>query len=293
MITVILQGGLGNQMFQFATAKALALRLDTELILDLSFFNLHKDKAWCRPYGLNVFNHTATIKKNGFNRNKYIIYLFPTLKKYKIGKRILSTLDVYCDDKFQSRKFLSLRNGTTLFGYFPNENFFSQYRNEILSEFSYKETLNNACQQIVDDISLCNAVSIHIRRSDYLNSQFSKIFTHCSVEWYDHSIQYIRNRVDSPVFYFFSDDMEWVKENFSSTENAHFVDINKDSDAYTDMRLMSFCKHNIIANSTFSWWGAWLNLNPDKIVIAPKNYYQDEKKNREKSNIMPESWVLL
>jgi hypothetical protein len=293
MISVILNGGLGNQMFQFATAKALALKLDTELVLDLSFFNQHRNKSWCRPYELHIFRHHALIKKEGFNLNKYLIHIVPTLKKNNIGRWILSTLKFYCDDDYQSKQFLSLGNGSTFFGVFPNENFFSHYRNEILSEFSFKEPFDSACQQVSNKITISNSVSVHIRRGDYLNSNNSSIFTHCSLTWYNDAIRNIKDRINSPEFYFFSDDMEWVKENFASIENANFIDFNKGPNAYNDMRLMSLCKHNIIANSTFSWWGAWMNTNPDKIVIAPKNYYQEEKKNSEKPNIMPESWILL
>jgi hypothetical protein len=293
MVSVILNGGLGNQMFQFATAKALALKLGTELELDLSFFNLHGNKPWCRSYELEIFKHHARVKKVTFSLNKYIIYIVPTLKKNNVGKWILSKLKFYFDDDYQSKRFLSLRNGTTFYGTFPNENFFIQYRNEILTEFLFKDPLDSVCQQVSNEILKSNSVSIHIRRGDYLNSKNSSIYYQCSLDWYNTAIQYLKERVDAPVFYFFSDDMDWVKENFKSTENSYFVDFNKGTTAYNDMRLMSLCKHNIIANSTFSWWGAWLNQYPGKIVIAPKNYYKKENKNKEKPNIMPESWILL
>jgi hypothetical protein len=293
MVSVILNGGLGNQMFQFATAKALALKLGTELELDLSFFDLHRNKSWCRPYELGIFKHHARVKKDVFNFKKYIIYIVPSLKKNNFGEWILSILKFYCDDDYLSKRFLTLSNGTTFYGTFPNEKFFNQYRNEILTEFSFKDPLDSVCLQVSNEILKNNSVSIHIRRGDYLNSKNSSLYFQCSIDWYNSAIKYIKERVDAPVFYFFSDDMDWVKENFKSTENSHFADFNKGTTAYNDMHLMSLCKHNIIANSTFSWWGAWLNQYPDKIVIAPKNYYKEEKKNKEKPNIMPESWILL
>ncbi len=286
MICVILNGGLGNQMFQFAAAKALALKLGTELVLDTSFIDQHSKKSWSRPYELDIFDHSATIRKKGINLNKILIFALPRLRKSNAGRKILSTLnyciDIECD-------ISQLKDGTTFFGYFTNENFFKEYKNKILSEFTFKYPMDDNCSRISKLIKNCEAVSVHIRRGDYLNDTNSTIFANCSLDWYYNAIQLIKEKVVSPVFFFFSDDMDWVKENFSSHKDSYFVDINKGSSSYNDMRLMSLCKHNIIANSTFSWWGAWLNLHEKKIVIAPKYYYRDQTK----QNIMPEDWVLL
>lgn len=287
MVSIILSGGLGNQMFQFAAAKALALRLDTGLMLDLSFIDQHRKKSWSRPYELDIFSHSANIKKRKANLNRIFIYIIPSLNKKPIGRWILSLFKYYCEN--DNINFLSLTNGTTLFGYFTSEIFFKQYRDEILSEFTFKYPFNTYCQEKSNEIENCNSVSVHIRRGDYLNENNSNIYFHCSPEWYLEAIQLMSQKIGSSVFYFFSDDITWAQENFSFLTNSRFIDTNHGSNSFNDMRLMSLCKHNIIANSTFSWWGAWMNKNENKIVIAPKYYY----KNSPKPNFTPENWVLL
>jgi hypothetical protein len=289
MITVILQGGLGNQMFQFAAAKALALKLKTNLILDLSFLEQFRNKEWSRHYELDIFDHKAIVKNKTVNR--FFIYIIPHLKKNLLGRKILSSLNYYFSNDLTG--FQSLGDNTTLFGYFTSEIYFMNYRQEILAEFIFKNTLNEYCRQIEYDIKNSNSVSVHVRRGDYLNEKNTAIYFQYSLDWYLEAFQIIKQKIKSPVFYFFSDDINWVKKNFSFLENAQFIDVNNGLDSYNDMRLMSMCKHNIIANSTFSWWGAWLNTNPQKIVIAPKKYYRNEIQNGESINIFSENWTLL
>lgn len=288
MVHVILNGGLGNQMFQLATGFALSRKLNTELIIDLSFFHQHENKTWNRPYELDIFNHDCNIQKNNL-LNRYLTSLIPFLKKKKVGQKILKQLRYYCPDEFNYNEFNSLKNGTTLFGYFTNEHYFKQYREEILTKFTFKYPVPTECQEVFNEITKENSVSVHIRRGDYLNSKNTTIYASYPIEWYQEAIQMIKKEVSSPFFFFFSDDIDWVKNNFVDIENSTFIDINKGGNSYNDLRLMSRCKHNIITNSTFSWWGAWLNQNEHKIVIAPKYYYKD--KNR--PNFMPATWVLL
>lgn len=122
-----------------------------------------------------------------------------------------------------------------------------------------------------------NSVSVHIRRGDYLLRKHSKIHGLCSLEYYLQAIQFIKSKSKDPVFYFFSDDIPWARENFCNP-SYKFVDCNSGSNSCLDLYLMSQCKHNIIANSTFSWWGAWLNRNKEKIVVAPSVWFNDQKK---------------
>jgi hypothetical protein len=293
MITVILRGGLGNQMFQYATAKSLSMRLNTDLQIDLTFIKQHKHKLWCRPYELEIFELPACYKKTR-TEDELITRLLPIFHKHKIGKQALLQLNYHIEDPINDNSFWKLKDGIKLFGTFANEKYFIDYRNDILKEFTFKGHLNEINNQIANNIGNSNSVSVHIRRGDYLDPKNKQWFAQCSIDWYQNALQYIKDRVENPVYLFFSDDMVWVKENFASIPNAYFIDFNNGADSYNDMILMSLCKHNIIANSSFSWWGAWLNINPDKIVIAPKQYYIEEQRNKSViHNIMPDSWVLL
>ena len=134
-----------------------------------------------------------------------------------------------------------------------------------------------------------NAVSVHIRRGDYLSEHFKDGFgSCCPIDYYLRSIRFIKKKTVNPLFVFFSDDMEWVKENIIE-ENAIYVDHNHEFDAWQDMYLMSQCKHNITANSSFSWWGAWLNVNPQKIVISPARWWATS----ENDDVVPDSWIRM
>jgi len=285
MITVILQGGLGNQLFQYATAKALSLKLDTTLNVNTSFFSIHKNKSWCRPYELFIFQNIVSQ-----DSNKLWVHLVPFLRSNSLfAKHLQKTGWIFDGDNLNKAKKNSI-----LYGYFQKESYFSGYREEILKDFVFIEPLNSDNQTIADQIAECNSVSIHIRRGDYLNSVNSHVFAECSLSYFQQAIEYIKNNIKTPHFFFFSDDLSWVKNNFASLESSHFIDINHGKNSYNDMRLMSLCKHNIITNSTFSWWSAWLNQNPNKIVIAPKHFYKNEIKNKEIiTSIYPTTWTLL
>lgn len=285
MITVILQGGLGNQLFQYATAKALSLKLDTTLNVNTSFFSIHKNKSWCRPYELFIFQNIVPQ-----DSNKLWVHLVPFLRSNSLfAKHLQKTGWIFDGDNLNKAKKNSI-----LYGYFQKESYFSGYREEILKDFVFIEPLNSDNQTIADQIAECNSVSIHIRRGDYLNSINSHVFAECSLSYFQQAIEYIKNNIKTPHFFFFSDDISWVKNNFASLGSSHFIDINHGKNSYNDMRLMSLCKHNIITNSTFSWWSAWLNQNPNKIVIAPKHFYKNEIKNKEIiTSIYPTTWTLL
>ena len=299
VVVVVLQGGIGNQMFQYAVARVLSIKLDTDVVIDLSFFSIHGQKKWCRPYELDVFNYDSFNKKhlNIFTRSKLLVHAFPFLIKSTVGLFLLEKMNVINDKTFY--RVDSLYNGNKtikLFGYFLHEKYFRPYRQEIIDTFSFKPILCHKNQSFMNKILKLNSVSVHIRRGDFiLNENAKKIYPIVPVDWYKTAIAEISIKVYNPTFFFFSDDMEWVKKNFGEIGNTYFVDINGRAElAHNDMRLMSLCKHNIIANSSFSWWGAWLNTNPDKIVIAPKQFYRNKGANDKIiRDLMPEDWTLM
>ena len=138
----------------------------------------------------------------------------------------------------------------------------------------------------------CNSVSVHIRRGDYIsNKDTNALLGVCPMDYYDRAIAYIVERVVNPCFYFFSDDIAWVRRTFSLPFQSRFVDHNSGRQSFNDMRLMSLCRHHIIANSSFSWWGAWLGRNGDKTVIAPRRWFRRDI--MDLKDLCPDSWVLL
>jgi hypothetical protein len=161
----------------------------------------------------------------------------------------------------------------------------------VRKEFTLKEPLSAISQEYTNKIlDTKNAVSIHIRRGDYvLNTSTNKHHGVCNLDYYEAAVEYIREKIESLTFFIFSDDIAWVKENLK-LDNAVFVSSPEIKD-YEELILMSKCKHNIIANSSFSWWGAWLNQNPDKIVIAPRQW--TTKKTADELDILPKSWIQI
>ncbi len=290
MIQVILQGGLGNQMFEYAAAYALSRRNSVPFALDMSYMDVFGHKAWCRPYELSVF---ALHQKTTFTNGMYLAVRFlPRLRKWcrKRGKSRLGwyVFDIDRLDAAPQEKSL------ILFDYFANCHLFDSYREDLLQAFSFVDEANEANLFLLNQIAKTNSVSVHIRRGDYLNTINSSMFYHPSVEWYKQAMKKIEKQVREPHYFFFSDDIAWAREHFADLKNATFVDVNHGKDAYNDMRLMSACKHNIIANSTFSWWGAWLNNNPQKIVIAPARYYMNNEGNKNYvARMIPDNWIKM
>lgn len=156
--------------------------------------------------------------------------------------------------------------------------------------------MNEKNQKILEKITQTNSVSIHVRRGDYYNNESAfKIHGNITTKkYYENALEFIKEKVKNPVFFVFSDEFEWVKKNlyfFSNYGEVHIIDWNKGFDSYIDLQLMSNCKHNIIANSSFSWWAAWLNKNKNKIVISPKKWVNNINEN--KIDIIPNNWIKI
>lgn len=292
MILSHIIGGLGNQMFQYATAKALALHFDTSLALDISDFSgygLHQGFELSR-----VFNISADLADQGMLRR---------LVGWQAGRTARRLL--------KKRMFAPVRSSSLIvepgFGYWPgirtitlpayllgywqSEQYFADVADVIRQEFSFKLKLEGRNIEMAERISSENAVSLHVRRGDYVKDK-KTLATHgvCSLEYYQLAVSLLVEQVKKPVFYVFSDDIPWVRDNLRIDFPVHYVDHNTSSQSYNDMRLMSLCKHHIIANSSFSWWGAWLNPDAGKIVYTPKNWFAN---GTDTSDLIPASWVRI
>ncbi|RYZ82426.1 MAG: alpha-1,2-fucosyltransferase [Proteobacteria bacterium] len=177
-------------------------------------------------------------------------------------------------------------------GYFQSYKYFEGVNDIILQEFQPKEAPDEVNHHLIRVMQVANSVSLHIRRGDYISSaEANKVHGICGLEYYRAAVENLQSRLVDPQYFVFSDDIAWAKENLDLGAGATFVQHNAGSKSYWDLVLMSHCKHNIIANSTFSWWGAWLNQNPDKIVYAPKTWFADSSKNT--SDLIPQSWMRI
>ena len=279
MIVVNVYGGLGNQLFQYAAGRQLSEKHHSWLKLDIR--NFERDKR--RQYALRYFN----IKENFFRP-------FERTKLKLIGrvKRLTGKSVIYKEQKLDfDPRVLTLGNNVYLDGHWQSEKYFKSIENIIRSEFVIKTPPSAMNARYLERIKSVNAVAVHIRRGDYVSDAVTNaVHGVCDMSYYSEAVNRIAMEVSNPSFFIFSDDMRWTMENVVITQYpATYVDHNRDA-AHEDLRLMYSCKHHIIANSSFSWWGAWLGSHTDKKVIAPKQWFKSEITNKD---IVPEEWQKL
>ena len=177
-------------------------------------------------------------------------------------------------------------------GFWHSEKYFKDIENVIRQEFTIRDEPDALNKEMANKIMACEPVSIHIRRGDYVSDKKTNEFHGtCSLEYYNDAIGIITKEIKAPHFFVFSDDPVWVQDNLKLKFSTTYLVYNGAEKAYEDLRLMSLCKHHIIANSSFSWWGAWLSGNPYKIVIAPKKWFNDET--IDTSDLIPDEWFRI
>ncbi len=298
MIIIRLKGGLGNQMFQYAMGRALAEKYKIDFKLDIRT-GFEKD-FYKRQYKLNHFNIIENIasedelKKVRQYRSKNLLA--------KIYSRMVKLLPVYQryyinEEAFNnSNKIFSKNVDRYLDGYWQSEKYFKDIEQILIKEFTLKVKLSGEYELLMKQIIEESSVAIHVRKyhgvsgDGKVDEQAPKIYNDLSENYYAEAIEYISSKIDNAHLYIFSDNSDWTRNKLRLAASATIVSGFED---YEDLVLMSKCKHRIIANSTFSWWGAWLNKNPDKIVITPKLWYTDFKKNEKSSDLIPNGWVRL
>ena len=289
MIISKILGGLGNQMFQYAIAKVIAEKHNVVLKFDLRGLFAGEDVR--KTYELDIFG----IPEIQATHKEY----FPYYRNSKFGSKTLwnfikkiNKLQHYKEQKFTFNKNLILNSSSNMLlrGLFQSEKYFLEQRNLILKEFTFKEPLNSKNLELSKKLKEQNSIAVHIRRGEFAaNAKINQNIGTTSLDYYNKAIEHIEKNTENTVFYIFSDSPEWVKENFKILKNAKQIDWNTGKESYRDMQLMSLCKHNIIANSTFSWWGAWLNQNPNKIVIAPQKWFSGW--DYDTKDLIPETWI--
>jgi len=292
MIIIQLYGGLGNQMFQYAAGRSLAYSLNTELKLDITQYR--EDKL--RNYALSVFSMTKNVASAtdlGRVRRplawniKHPIKALRTVIPQNVPIRFVKERHFYFD-----REIFALSDNVYLDGHWQSEKYFKNIEAIIREDFTLSDEPDYLNKQMADKIRNCEAVSLHVRRGDYISNPVTTAYHgFCSEEYYHRAISKLESSVKDPHFFVFSDDPVWAKENLKSGYPTTMIDFNGSEKDYEDLRLMSLCKHHIIANSSFSWWGAWLSNNPQKIVIAPKQWFNYS--DIDTKDLIPESWIRL
>ena len=270
MISGKLQGGLGNQMFQIAASAALAMRNNDEFCYDLEDHYLPFQGKKADNYVDNIFRKivfSSDIDKSNI---------------YKESKRSYSKI-AYSIAFLKYFSKIAYSNNLFLVGYFQSEKYFSDKEKEIRYLFSIDSHTENFINEKYGRLLTKRTTSIHIRRKDYL--KFKDIHPVCKKEYYLEAIKYLP---EAEKYLIFSDDIEWCRENF---RNKCFKIISGEKD-YIDLFLMSYCDNNIIANSSFSWWGAWLNSKPDKRIVAPKAWFGPGV-THDTRDIIPNGWKII
>tara|TARA_E500000331_G_scaffold320895_1_gene334790 strand:+ start:333 stop:1211 length:879 start_codon:yes stop_codon:yes gene_type:complete len=283
-VVVALKGGLGNQLFQYAAGRALAYRLDCKLIIDLDWY-IGESREYGQ-YVLSKFN----IEENIRQKPKY----FPSKLRSLMNKIRYSkyNLEPFVEkDVTYDKNFELINEPRYIDGYWQSEKYFAPIRSILLKEFTLKEKMPDYCQAILNEISNTESVCVHIRRGDYESDQeVASIHGLCSLNYYYKCANEIAKTITSPSFFVFSDDPNWVKQNLNLNFNTIFVDINNHPhNPHYDLSLMMACKYFIIANSTYSWWGAWLSSYKLKKVYAPINWFALNKFNS--IDLIPTDWI--
>lgn len=296
-------GGLGNQMFEYACGRALAIQKNTLLKLDLSYLN----RVWLerlkgnpvRRYALGVLKIQEEFAKPD---ELPPLGWFPGTRLTKVISRIGQFINPNAPVIMRAIPFdlnanlAQLANAppyTYLDGFWQGEEYFKSAKETIQRELTFKQELKNHNLELAHQIRTRNSVSIHIRRDDYVwHPIHSRFFAECKPDYYHNAIAFIEKQIENPHFFVFSDDLVWPKQSLIFGKHlVTFVDQNLGTPHYyEDMFLMSLCQHNIIANSSFSWWGAWLNQNPQKIVIAPQRWFRTKEND---GGIVPKDWIKL
>lgn len=331
MIVSRITDGLGNQLFQYAAGRALSLRHQVPLSLDLTYYRpiqqatrqntaLHSIAGAPRTLQLPFFNITAkhirpvnllrflfaptppvNLDKNTDNlptddtpftysprswTEQIAQWLIQRNRLTRLSPRTIKQQGHDFDSSFESWP-----DSSYLCGYWESENFFRKIRPVLQRELTLRTPVTGDNAECLNRIDQSQSVSIHVRRGDNLRPTGQAIWGLLSMNYYENSIRTITTCVAQPRFFVFSDDPQWAAANLKHLPNTEFIRWNDEDHAYLDLFLMRHCKHHIVANSTFSWWGAWLSDSPNKIVCAPTPWFNAKERNTR--SLVPESWKKI
>jgi Glycosyl transferase family 11 len=299
MIITRLWGGLGNQLFQYAYGYSIAMQNKCDLVLDTRFYEdffIEKNKRFTRQkvqiLNLNLEHSTlyrdidvklplvSILQKKNMNR------LIRIPKRFNVS--INNGYRYVKETRFNYDENLSQLKGQYFYldGYWQCEKYFNKYRNEILKQFVIRSNTVEEYLNVNSIRSTCS-VAVHIRRGDYVNNhnKFSNLYL-LTETYYKRAMQFFTSKFGTPNFYIFTNDVKWAMDKFSDFHNCTFVNVDRNMSDIEEFQIMASCRHQIISNSTFSWWAGWLNIYPEKIVIAPDKWFGNR-------DIIPATWDTL
>ena len=283
-VVVGLSGGLGNQMFQYAAGRALAHRLERPLAMDLSWFQGRGD----RQFALAPFQIAASLEWAWPGLPPAMQAPVSRLSR-RWAPRIMG-VPVFREPHFQYvPAFSALTAPVFLEGYWQSECYFRERREQLLQDFSLRRPLPASCQPILAAIGSSDAICVHVRRGDYLSDPVAaQVHGVCPVGYYQQGVAELSASLTRPHCFVFSDDPEWVRASLTFPCPMTVVDVNGPAEAHFDLTLMAACRHLVIANSSLSWWGAWLGQTADKRVIAPSRWFLTSDKDAR--DLLPPAW---
>jgi Glycosyl transferase family 11 len=302
-VVASLFGGLGNQMFQYAAGRALAVKTGSRLILDATGFTLPNAR---RGYALDGYALAAETRFDGYRYPpRQSAVPFPARQRPRWLERAAQivraripisraagpdSFSVFAEESFDfDPRFRDCGPQTYLVGYWQSERYFGDIAAAIRRELTYLRAPDAPNARWLERMRACNAVCVHVRRGDYLLPAHFKYHGLCSAGYYQRALQMIRARVANPQFFVFSDDWPWCREHLAD-EDIVVVDANKPDAGHDELRLMAACRNHVIANSSMSWWGAWLAAGEGQIVVAPTPWFTHRP---ETPDLLPAGWVTL
>ena len=297
MVIVKLQGGLGNQMFQYAAGRSLSMRLGTPLKLDRRRMDHPVQGSTPWRYALGALDvreefadsrETAELTGQGQTRlRKLMLRIRRVSGLARRGATVLRDTDFRFHPEFHE-----VSGDVYLDGYWQSEKYFLGISEIIRREFSLRRPLEGADREFAEVIAREDSVSVHVRRGDYVsNPEANRFHGLCSAEYYRRCMAIVSEKVGAPRFVVFTDDPAWVRKNMDVPLGTTFVDWNQPRDGSIDLELMRRCRHHIIANSSFSWWGAWLGSRQGSLVLAPARWFHDSS--MDTADLLPDSWVRV
>lgn len=289
MIVAYLQGGLGNQLFQFAFASRLAEARGCGVVIDPHWFDHPRPGETARTFELPKLRAKFTVADEATSRRWHLLRhrFAKRLPQFLLPLRLMQEKPGGFDPDA-----LGAPDGSYLRGYWQSEQYFADIAPALSAAFEPSAAPSRADQMLLDRMQGPPAVSLHVRRGDYVSlAAAARYHGTCSLDYYGAAVRHVLERTEGARFFIFSDDPKWAADNLEIPAETHFVSHNSAADAVQDLRLMSHCRHHIIANSSFSWWGAWLSEQRGArgIVIAPRSWFAG----RDADDLVPSRWVRM
>lgn len=286
-VIVGLSGGLGNQLFQYAAGRSLSLKLGVDLVLDTSWFQGDSDRAYALDaFSINAKTYCGPFFFPGWARRLWC-RLTRRWSSQKFGVPVFREAHFQFDDAYSQ-----LDHSVYLEGFWQSDRYFSSYKEIIVGDLNLKDSVSDQFKVFAKQMQSSDSICIHIRRGDYVSNPIAaQMHGLCSLDYIYQGVKMVSKDLIQPHCFIFSDDPGWVRKNLALDLPFTVVDFAKPHEPHLDLALMMQCKHFVIANSSFSWWGAWLSDNLSKRVVAPKKWFASSEKCVD--DLIPETWMKL